>query len=305
MASSDISQTIELTRASHRLGRNRDRASLALRRIAWSAVPVGAALAVALVVDDRMLLGESVWAKPLKFTISVGLTGAATSWLVDKLAPSKIVTAAAVAASVSLIGEQALIILQAARGVRSHFNIDTPFDSAVLSAMGALVLVAGGTLVTLAVASTRRPPDDETTRAVVTGGSWLVVLGSLVGAVMVAVNAHSIGGPDGSPSLAILGWNRAIGDLRPAHFVGLHGLQLLIATAALAQRAGWATEPTTKLVRTLSAAAAATSVGLLVQALSGRSIVSPSTLLVGAAAAAAGTGAATKVGRLQRQAKVT
>jgi hypothetical protein len=260
-----------------------------LRRIAWSAVPASAALAVALLIDDRMLLGESVWAKPLKFTVSVGLTGAATSWLVDRLTPSRVVTAAAVAASVALVGEQALIILQAARGVRSHFNIDTPFDRTVLSAMGVLVIVAAGTLVTLAVASTRRPPDDETTRAVVVGGSWLVVLGSVAGAVMVAANAHSIGGPDGSPSLPILGWNRAIGDLRPAHFVGLHGLQLLIAAAALAQRAGWSPRPTATLVRSMTAATAAASAGLLVQALAGRSVASASSLIVGAFAAAAAT----------------
>jgi hypothetical protein len=285
----------------HRLRRDRDRASLMLRRIAWSAVPASAALAVALIVDDRVLLGESVWAKPLKFTISVGLTGAATSWLVNRLTPSRVVTAAAIAASVSLVGEQALIILQAARGVRSHFNIDTPFDRTVLSTMGALVLVAAGTLVTLAVASTRRPPDDETTRAVVIGGSWLVVLGSVAGAVMVAANAHSIGGPDGSPGLPILGWNRSIGDLRPAHFLGLHGLQLLIATAALAQRAGWATRPTAAAVRSVTAATAAASAGLLVQALAGKPIVSRSTLLVAAVGAAAAT--ASKAHRSPRRAR--
>jgi hypothetical protein len=242
------------------------------------------ALAAALVIDDRMLLGESVWTKPLKFTISVGLTGAATAWLVRRLEPSRVVTAAALAATVSLLGEQALIVLQAARGVRSHFNMDTPFDRTVLSAMGGLVLLAAGTLVTLAVASTRRPPEDEMTREVVVGGSWLVVLGSVAGAAMVAVNAHSVGGPDGSVGLPILGWNRYVGDLRPAHFVGLHGLQLLIIVAAAAQRSGWSVRPTTRLLRATTAATATTSVGLLVQGLAGRPVMSKSSLTVAAAA---------------------
>jgi hypothetical protein len=242
------------------------------------------ALAAALVIDDRMLLGESVWTKPLKFTISVGLTGAATSWLVRRLEPSRVVTAAALAATVSLVGEQALIVLQAARGVRSHFNMDTPFDRTVLSAMGGLVLLAGATLVTLAVAGTRRPPADDVTREVVVGGSWLVVLGSLAGIAMVAVNAHSVGGPDGGVGLPLVGWNRDIGDLRPAHFVGLHGLQLLIVVAAAAQRSGWGVRPTARLLRGTTAATAAVSVGLLVQGLVGRPVVSKSSMIVAAVA---------------------
>ncbi len=287
MTSADIRETAPFVQTSPHLAESRDRAATTLRRVAWSTVPVGVALAAALVIDDRMLLGESVWAKPLKFTMSVGLTGAATAWLVRRLEPSRVVTAAALAATVSLVGEQALIVLQGARGVRSHFNIDTPFDSTVLSAMGGLVLLAAGTLVTLAVASTRRPPDDEMAREVVIGGSWLVVLGSVAGAVMVAVNAHSVGGPDGGTGLPILGWNRYIGDLRPAHFVGLHGLQLLIVVAAAAQRAGWGVRPTARLLRATTAATAATSVGLLVQGLSGRPVLSKSSVIVVAGAALA------------------
>jgi hypothetical protein len=260
-----------------------------LRGLVWIYVPISIALIVAMVVDDKMLLGESVWVKPLKFSISIGLNGATFVWLLGRLDRSRLKTAAAWAAALGLAAEQVLITMQAARGVRSHFNNDTGFDSTVYGMMGNFVgLVWLATLV-IAIAATRRPMQDRVLRRITIAGTWLVLLGASVGFLLVAAQKHSIGGTDGGPILPLVGWNRSIGDLRPAHFVGLHALQTLIVIAWAARRRDW---PIDQIVKAITAAASAIGIacaGLVAQALTSRSVLSPSTLLIGLVSMVAAT----------------
>jgi hypothetical protein len=131
--------------------------------------------------------------------------------------------------------ELVIITGQAARGVRSHFNLDTDFDEMLFNLLGVTVVLLW--LATLAIAGTvlRRPTADPATNWSIRLGLTISLLGMLVGVLMTARKSpgHGVGVPDGGPGLLLLGWSTTGGDLRVGHFVGLHALQLLPLLAAV------------------------------------------------------------------------
>jgi hypothetical protein len=198
--------------------------------VAGAAHLIGVAVALILMaVDGRQILGINPWIKPAKFLLSIGIYLVTFAWMVPRVrgyARSR--QAIAWGVLIAMTAEMVLIALQAARGTTSHFNVQSPFDAAVFQTMGIMIAINTALAAWLLVLFLRAP--EPMPPAVLSGirlGLLLFIIGGLEGGMMVAAGAHAVGVPDGGPGLPFVNWSTEGGDLRAAHFVGLHALQVL------------------------------------------------------------------------------
>lgn len=254
-------------------------------------VPV---LALLTVVDGRVLLGAPLWLKPLKFAISTALYTATLSWMLSRL-PGRPLRLVGWVVVVTLAVEMAVIIGQAARGLRSHYNMETPFDAVLWQAMAVAIVLLWLATLAVALRFLRRSANlDRATTTAVRLGLAVALLGMLEGFLMAGGLAHSVGVPDGGPGLPFVGWSTIGGDLRIAHFIGLHAVQALPLLAA-GLTAVRAIDEATRvgLVRVAGAAYGGLVVLLTWQALRAQPLLAPdATTLAAVGALAAATAVA-------------
>ena len=273
-----------------------------------------------LALDPRLLGGQPIWAKPLKFSISFVLYSATLAWMISLVAAPRTRRWARRAGTVVAVAgtiEMVAIVGQVVRGRASHFNVATALDTAVWSVMGTTIVVLSLATAALGVLLLRE-------RGLAVDTAWAVRLGLVVTLLGMAVaflmtgptgaqvaaaqstgamptaGAHAVAVPDGGPGLPLVGWSTTGGDLRIAHFVGLHALQglplLVIALTLLAARVPALRDARTRarLVGVAGAAWTGLTVLLTWQALRGQPLIAPdgATILAAAVlvvATAAGT----------------
>jgi hypothetical protein len=115
--------------------------------------------------------------------------------------------------------------------------MDTPADNALYGVMGLTVTVIYLATLVIGVLLVATPSGDRAADWGVRCGVAVSLLGMSVGVLMVAKGGHAVGVPDGGPGLPLVGWSTTGGDLRVAHFAGMHALQLLpLAAGVLAAR---------------------------------------------------------------------
>jgi hypothetical protein len=215
-----------------------------------------AVAAVGLIVDPRVITGAPAWLKPAKFAISIAIYSFTFLWLLTFVSGHRrSVRIVSWVTAVALGLEMVLIAGAAALGTTSHFNVSTTAHAIVWSAMGNAIVASWVATMILAFLLLRQ-------RMVDTAFAWSLRLGVLIAVVgmgvaffmtaptpgqlgaaqaggsMPVVGAHSVGVPDGGPGLPVVGWSTVGGDLRAAHFFGLHGLQALPLLGLLLARFG-------------------------------------------------------------------
>ncbi len=241
--------------------------------------------------DHRTLLGVPLWFKPMKFAISLTLYAFALAWMLGQLRERALRrTGWLIVAGVTL--EMVIIVGQAARGVRSHFNGDTTFDVILFAVMGVTITLVWLATLAIALRFLREPGRDRAMALAIRLGLLVSLVGMAVGFVMTAVGSHAVGVPDGGPGLPFVGWSTAGGDLRVSHFVGLHALQVLPLLAALVARAGLSEAGRVRAVVSVAAGYLGLVLLLTWQALRGQPLLAPDALtIVGLAVIVLGTAA--------------
>jgi hypothetical protein len=179
--------------------------------------------------DERTVMGINPWIKPMKFAISIAIYLFTMSWILWELPmKTKVKRRINWILAVTLVIEIALITMQAARGVTSHFNRTTVFDMLVFAIMGLAITINVAAVAYVALKFWKTGVQIPAPYLWgIRYGLAIFVLASLEGFVMVYLRAHSVGVADGGPGLPFLNWSTRGGDLRMAHFIGIHALQAL------------------------------------------------------------------------------
>ncbi|MFI7453820.1 hypothetical protein ACIBQX_40460 [Nonomuraea sp. NPDC049714] len=209
--------------------------------------------AVGLVLDDRVLLGAPVWLKPFKFAVSMAVYGTTLAWMLSlphrgRRWTSGLATVFAVTGFVDTV----IVAIQAARGTFSHFHKSTAAAEKIMLVIfgnAVLFIMLANLALAIILAFQRVHADRAMSRAIHTGLALAVAgmaLGFLIpiqekaetalttsGERVFLSSGHSVGVPDGGPGLPLTQWSTTGGDLRIPHFVGLHGLQVMLIAALL------------------------------------------------------------------------
>jgi hypothetical protein len=243
-------------------------------------------------LDPRTIGGAPAWLKPAKFAASLAVYSLTLAWIFTWLPawPRLRRVVSRITTSVFVV-EMGIIALQAWRGVGSHFNVATLADGVLFSIMGTAILLQTFAALAVTVALWRQTFDNRPMGWALRLGMLITVVAAFSGGLMTqpttaqleqarttgrmtTSGAHTVGARDGGPGLPGTGWSTTHGDLRVAHFLGLHAMQVVPLIGFLVGRLRRGA-PAVRLVLVSAASYATLFVLLLGQALRGQSLVAP------------------------------
>ncbi len=179
--------------------------------------------------DHRQLMGINLWVKPIKFAISIAIYCLTWPLILQYFPFDKLKKRFANFSVFAMTFEMMAIATQAARGQLSHYNITGLYNAILFSVMGVVIVFQTIFAIYMGYMFFK-------VRAVKISPAllWSIRLGIIMacifafeGGIMASRLAHTVGATDGGPGLPLFNWSRIAGDLRIAHFMGLHALQIV------------------------------------------------------------------------------
>ncbi|WP_194776708.1 hypothetical protein [Pararhodonellum marinum] len=177
--------------------------------------------------EERTFAGINIWIKPMKFLISLWIFAWTMAWLLWHLPQKRKIGTISWGIVFIFFVEMAIIIRQAARGVGSHYNVSTFQDMILFQIMGIAIVL--NTLLVFWAFMLYAKVDNlpKGYHLAIRLGMLIFILASFEGFFMTSNLGHTVGAKDGVEGIFFLNWAKAYGDLRVAHFLGLHALQVL------------------------------------------------------------------------------
>jgi len=186
-------------------------------------------LFIPLLLDQRVVLGINPWIKPIKFCFSIAIYSWTMGWMMfDLVNYKKWVRTLSWTIVITMLVEIVVIIFQASRGTRSHFNFSTGFDSILFAAMG--IMIGINTLAIFIIFLLFLFGKINLDKAYLTSvrlGFVVFMIGNWIGGQMIQRGGHAVGVEDGGAGVPFFNWSTIGGDLRVSHFLGLHAIQLI------------------------------------------------------------------------------
>jgi len=177
---------------------------------------------------DISVNGINAFIKPFKFYVSIGIFCWTMGWIMYYLQMPTKVKIYNVMAVIVFTYESFVITWQAANGRLSHFNTTTALYGMLFTFMGIAIVIL--TLWTGYIGYLFFKKREWNIPKPYLWGIRLGIISFMVfaleGGIMASALRHTVGGDDGGKGLPVVNWSRRHGDLRIAHFLGMHTLQL-------------------------------------------------------------------------------
>jgi hypothetical protein len=202
-----------------------------LSRLGWAlmlAVPVFAAMAF---LAPGQVHGVNPWIKPIKFSLSFSTFASTMSLLLLalqiprwQLKLARLTMAVSIALEIFSLGAQAW---RSAYPLIGHSFLD-----GVLAQLTNSMVMVNTALVCwmLCLFFANRVRTALVDRPMVSAIRYSMVIflaGNAIGGYMLARGSHTVGTADGGPGLPFVNWSTIAGDLRIAHFIAIHAIQIV------------------------------------------------------------------------------
>jgi hypothetical protein len=175
------------------------------------------------------VLGINAMVKPMKFALSIWIYSCTMALILNYVKNMRKVKMYSWVAVVCMSFEQAAISFQALQGELSHFNKANAFGIILFSLMGIFILTITLWTAYITYVFIKQKTYDLHPTIVLSIKIGLIyfVVFSLFGGYISSLPGHTVGALDGEEGLWFLNWSNLFGDLRVAHFFGIHSLQVI------------------------------------------------------------------------------